>query len=297
MDWLLEQLDALYAREAKTIRKRVQELRAQLRDQLTDEFERSARDGTWRVDDPQFRERMGRLQDALTFALVAALNEVREQMLLWEMGAYRMGYYGTAWDIDAETLPMLANNVIRDELSGPFVDATLAQRLYDLRMEMEARARRMWTTSQTEEETLTQALRRMDVWLGAAAGAVVGTSLLHRLGTIVESEFWRAANAGAGAMLTANTRILLGKAWFTREDERVCKRCGRLHGTVIPLDERFDDTIGGVAVKQPPLHPLCRCFTKGTRTPVSDTANPLDYYDDWAHAHQIEMAMDGRHLL
>ena len=297
MDWLLEQLEALYTREADVIVARVKAFQQYLHQRLTQEFDRSTSEGTWSADDPQFRERMSRLNDALAFALIVMLDEVREQMLRYELAAYRMGYYGTAWDIRATTLPMVADDTLRTVLSGPFADATLAQRLYDVRMDTEARARRAWTLSQTEGETLTQALRRTDSLIGVAAGAVVGTSLLHRIGTVVESEFWRAANAGTEAMLRANTKILLGKAWFTRKDERVCKRCGRLHGTVIPLDEKFEDTIGNVSVKHPPLHPLCRCWTIGTRTPVYDDSDPRDYYDDWAHAHQIEMAMDGRNLL
>lgn len=296
MDWLLEQLEALYTREADVIVARVKALQVYLHQHLTREFDLSTSEGTWSAGDPQFNERMRRLQDALTFALVVMLDEVREQMLRYELGAYRMGYYGTAWDIRAPTLPMLADDALRAVLSGPSGDATLQQRLFDIRMDTEAKARRAWTASQSEEETLTQALRRTDQVLGMASGAVIGASLLHRLGTVVESEFWRAANSGTDAMLNANRKILLGKAWFTQKDERVCKRCGRLHATVIPLDEKFEDTLGNVWVSHPPLHPLCRCFVQGTRTPVDDEVNPLDYYD-WARSNQIEMAMDGRSLL
>lgn len=39
-------------------------------------------------------------------------------------------------------------------------------------------------------------------------------------------------------------------AWFTREDERVCKVCGERHGEVFPIGD----------APQIPAHPRCRCW-------------------------------------
>lgn len=47
------------------------------------------------------------------------------------------------------------------------------------------------------------------------------------------------------------------KKWVTAMDERVCPRCGPLHGVTVKLHEYFS-TDNGLYIG-PPLHPVCRC--------------------------------------
>jgi len=47
------------------------------------------------------------------------------------------------------------------------------------------------------------------------------------------------------------------KMWLTAKDERVCPVCGPLHGTRIPITEKFETSEGDFW--SPGLHPNCRC--------------------------------------
>jgi len=59
-----------------------------------------------------------------------------------------------------------------------------------------------------------------------------------------------ASNDALRATYEANADVIDGYVWDATLDERVCLRCGALHGTFFPLNS----TPPG-----PPLHPNCRC--------------------------------------
>lgn len=59
---------------------------------------------------------------------------------------------------------------------------------------------------------------------------------------------------------------LVTKTYFTQADERVCPRCGPLHGQEVPLRGMF--SVGGDFVEAPPIHPLCRCFVRVSVRPA-----------------------------
>ena len=59
-----------------------------------------------------------------------------------------------------------------------------------------------------------------------------------------------ASNDALRATYEANGDVIDGYVWDATLDERVCVRCGSLHGTFYPL---------GSTPPGPPLHPNCRC--------------------------------------
>ena len=94
--------------------------------------------------------------------------------------------------------------------------------------------------------------------------------LAHRAEVIARTEAMRAVNAGssmawdqaiAGGLLS---KTLTRKRWVVARDERTCKICRPIpiknageEGFGLPLDEPFQTSAG--PVKQPPVHPMCRC--------------------------------------
>lgn len=260
----------------------VQYARDDVNQQLVTSF--SGTDGVWTAEDVRFRRRMQELHDKLTRALtLLLLSQSQHYLLVYETAAYRFGYYATGWQMDAANVGMLHDPTIALELEAPYIDATLRQRLYDVQTDFETKARRAWVLSQTEGDTLTQAQKRTDeLWgLGKTPN---GRSLWFRLLAIADSEFWRAANLGASAMMGDNANILNGKQWHTQEDERVCFICRELDGKVVGLDEHF-----GV-MANPPAHPICRCFV----TPALLDGKPnTERYPVWATRRQVEPGMDG----
>lgn len=92
-----------------------------------------------------------------------------------------------------------------------------------------------------------------------------------RADRIARTEVLKASNR---ATLEAykQSKVVVGKQWYTALDERVCEWCGPMHGVVLGLDDDFFDegtTFTGQqgnplkvdfgAVETPPLHPNCRC--------------------------------------
>lgn len=59
---------------------------------------------------------------------------------------------------------------------------------------------------------------------------------------------------------------LVTKIYYTQADERVCPRCGPLHGQEVPLRGLF--SVGGDFFEAPPIHPLCRCFVRVSVRPA-----------------------------
>lgn len=53
------------------------------------------------------------------------------------------------------------------------------------------------------------------------------------------------------------SKVVQGKQWYTRQDERVCVICGPLHEVIVPLDDTFDTMVG--PLDGPSAHPGCRC--------------------------------------
>ncbi len=87
--------------------------------------------------------------------------------------------------------------------------------------------------------------------------------------------------------------MLAGKQWHTSEMPNVCPRCRKLNGVIVPLDADFIDTVGGVKVSGPTLHPLCNCFLKPAT--LSGTLNAEPYLK-WYVRRNLNAA-DGRAVL
>lgn len=291
MDWLLRQLARLYQVEVKQLHDLVEYARNDMRQSLEDAF--SGAGATWTADDVRFHRRMSELHDRLTRALtLLLLSQSQHYLLTYEAAAYRFGYYATGWQMDAANLHMLHDPDLFTTMAAPYIDATLAQRLFDVQTDFETRARRALVLSQTEGDTLAQAQKRMDDLWGLGKGQN-GKSLWFRLLAIADSEFWRAANLGAAAMMGDNAYMLKGKMWITKEDERVCPRCEKLDGVSMLLDADFIDTVGGVKVSNPPLHTLCRCWTSPILTSRYAPMARTERYAAWAVRQQVEPQMDG----
>lgn len=115
--------------------------------------------------------------------------------------------------------------------------------------------------------------------LRARVEAVMGLAATSRADLITRTEVARAQSA-ADVFAWDQSGIVEAKEWYTALDERVCKFCGPMHGTVIDLtanyfnkgdvqteeaenrkgetttytyNHDYDDVAG------PPLHPRCRC--------------------------------------
>ncbi len=91
--------------------------------------------------------------------------------------------------------------------------------------------------------------------------------LRDRAKTTASTELWRAINmgreaAGKQAERMSNEPVVAVKTWYTQMDERVCPRCGPLHGQHANIGDAFD---GGAMM--PPLHPACRCYCHIEITP------------------------------
>lgn len=293
MDWLLHQLALLYALEQRALRGYLVSSRAAMRQHLTDVFDTTAHDGTWNADDVHFNQRMRRLVLLLDVALNTLLQETQRTMLTYETAAYRLGYYGTAWQMDATNISTLHDDLIQTTLNAPYIDATLAQRLFDTKVWFETMFRRQMTLSQTNGENATQAMRRMNVIMGGTNDKIQGMGLLYRLNAIAMSEFWRAGNIGAHESLLGNRGLLAGKQWHTSELPNVCPRCNKLNGVIVPLDKKFVDTVGHVEVDGPILHPYCNCFLKPAT--LSGTLNAEPYLK-WYARRNLNDA-DGRAVL
>lgn len=95
-----------------------------------------------------------------------------------------------------------------------------------------------------------------------------------RAEAIARSETIRASNAGAEQAF--RQLGVTQKQWYTAEDERVCPFCGKMHKTVVGVEQNYwnygdemviTDSNGQQqalkmdyeAVGYPPLHPQCRC--------------------------------------
>lgn len=106
--------------------------------------------------------------------------------------------------------------------------------------------------------------------LQARIEEVFGAALTYRADRIARSETTRAQNwADTEAWQQLGT--VVGKQWFTAQDERVCPWCRPLNGKVIGLDENFYNqgdvieadgkklNISYSDISVPPLHANCRC--------------------------------------
>jgi HK97 family phage portal protein len=99
---------------------------------------------------------------------------------------------------------------------------------------------------------------------------------------IARTEVLKAANYTA-VEAYKQSGVVVGKQWFTAEDERVCPICAPLNGNVIALSETFFDInqtqVGSDGnqykitfenIGAPPRHPNCRC----TMVPITKFDNP-----------------------
>lgn len=73
------------------------------------------------------------------------------------------------------------------------------------------------------------------------------------------------------------------KIWITAKDERVCEICGPLHGTTVPVTEKFI-TRDGQHFWVPGAHTNCRCWVR-VREPLKNHLQPIHKagisYIDW----------------
>lgn len=115
--------------------------------------------------------------------------------------------------------------------------------------------------------------------LRARIAAVMGIAATTRADNIAQTEVARAQSA-ADIFAWEQSGVVEAKEWYTAQDERVCKFCGPMHGTIIGLHANFFDK-GDVQtetgknrkgeestyilkhdyddVPGAPLHPRCRC--------------------------------------
>src|SRR5262245_25957786 len=94
------------------------------------------------------------------------------------------------------------------------------------------------------------------------AAKYIVRSLYQRYKTITAHELHRVSEEGKS--LAWMYRLEKGdlpahaeKMWLTAKDERVCPVCGPLHGTKVPITERFESAEGKFWA--PGVHPNCRC--------------------------------------
>ncbi len=294
MTWTLRRLAALYMAEIARLRLELQRREEEHKRLIASVFASTTSEGQWQADDRYLRRRLDELQQGLALLLAALMESVYADLVRYEEAAFRLGYYTTAWQMDAANVPPLHSFAVELALSQTYVDATLNERLRDIQREFEVRVRRTLVTSQVEGDTLDRALGRITELWGLHGRTSRG--LWFRIRVLSETEFWRAANLGADRLMRENAPSLKGKAWLTQGDPRVESRCRALAGVVIPLAARFHDRLGHRYVDGPPLHPLCRCWTIPVR--VDGRMRPDFYsYQQWAEVRGVEPSMDGRALL
>lgn len=100
-----------------------------------------------------------------------------------------------------------------------------------------------------------------DARIAAAVQAYYNRLLMARAENIARTEVLAAANAGKLAgyfdgILNGWVTPGAGKEWIAGPDDRTCPECADLDGTVILLDDFFNDTYDA-----PPAHGSCRCTT------------------------------------
>lgn len=85
---------------------------------------------------------------------------------------------------------------------------------------------------------------------------------------LVEDRVWRfsrdslhnfASLGGIAAMKTPDNSWF--KTWVTAADERVCPRCGVMHGEVVPVHKTFSSPVGDILYPSA-IHPKCRCWVE-----------------------------------
>lgn len=91
----------------------------------------------------------------------------------------------------------------------------------------------------------------------AAVKRYIRRQLRERALTIAKDQTLTAANEGQRlAWVQAKRRgelpVGAKKRWYTARDERVCPKCGPMHGEEVAIDESF-------SIGNPPAHSRCRC--------------------------------------
>lgn len=141
----------------------------------------------------------------------------------------------------------------------------------DVNDETEKQLRASITAGLTNGESTHQIRARVE--------QVFGVALTQRADLIAQTEVARAQTFG-DLEAWGQSGLVEGKEWYTAHDEKVCKWCGPMDGTVIGLTETFFDK-GDVQVEETtnrkgekttvtykhdyddvpgaPLHPRCRC--------------------------------------
>lgn len=118
--------------------------------------------------------------------------------------------------------------------------------------------------------------------LAAMVRTIFEEATKYRSYMIARTETSFAANMGT---VSAYQRAgINGKRWLTGSDERVCSKCGPMHGKKAPIDQPFEN---GFLV--PPAHPNCRCTIVSDLIRASDIISTRNTYTDSYKEKLIDM--------
>jgi hypothetical protein len=116
---------------------------------------------------------------------------------------------------------------------------------------------------------------RQDLALKKTA-AYAERKLRERARLIARTELMQASNLGQHALWRqAIERGLLPatvtRKWIVSRDDRLCQRCMAMSGQTVGMNEDFVSPYGG-RVRNPPLHPACRCSVALVKSAVRRAA-------------------------
>ena len=273
MDWLESRLIQLEANERQELEQLLDDAKTAIAFWLA----RLHAEG-WEQD-AGFNRRTERFEAEVYAILALLMAHLTDLFLKYEEAAYRLGYYFTAYQANFRP-PLLDSGVIRGLLQQPYIDATLQQRFNDLTVTFLTKFRRQVTQSQIEEESLVQAMARMND---------VEKGLLGALLLLMASELWRAGNDGIEYAIgvVPEDKTEYASQWVTANDERVCPICGMAHMEIARLGSLFSN-----GFYRPPAHPKCRCL----RRLLVRVTNELGY-KVWAYEMGITSEDDGTKLI
>lgn len=241
---------------------------------------------------PRVRQRLARLRDS-----VMAVS------LRGALAAAAGGYYGSAWQVDVATIDAAPVRVPRidpgavvlgEAFSG---DAylTIIQSLLGrewgeqfawLIDELDAELALTMVTAIENGETVQQVFQRVRAVMGLETNRRTGgRANFHKVQTITRTVINQTYNDATQQLYAANADIVAKKRWLTARDERVCKLCAPLDGTVSDVDDMS---------QSPPRHPSCRC----TELPdldenwlINASENPPSTLQEWAVSAGLAVIM------
>lgn len=215
-------------------------------------------------------------------------------------------YYGRLWLLDMATPENVQINIPRlqgaqildalreDEYSDMIRELLGAEWRADYGLEMDSlvlEIRRALGQGMVNGEGVGAVMRRvagsMGVTIDRRRGGI-GTperrgyrANFNRVQVITRTVINRMSNAGAISAYKANADVLSGYEWLTARDERVCVDCAAMDGKTFTFK----------SLRQPPLHPNCRCTVipiirgKALGDPNDD---PRQSFPQWAKEHGMD---------